>query len=73
MRTIPSVGNFITLEIPGSVASIHKRLLQKGIITRMIDVYGMPNHLRISIGSHNDNITLLDNLRELLVSGEKKQ
>ena len=70
---IPSVGNFITLEIPGSVAFIHKRLLQKGIITRMIDVYDMPNHLRISIGSHNDNITLLDNLRELLVSGEKKQ
>ena len=67
------MGNFITLKIPGSVAFIHKRLLQKGIITRMIDVYDMPNHLRISIGSHNDNITLLDNLRELLVSGEKKQ
>lgn len=70
---IPSVGNFITVEMPGDVVSIHKKLLQKGIITRMVDVYDMPNHLRFSIGLHNENIALLDNLKELLASRGNNQ
>ena len=65
---IPSVGNFVAIKMPGHMSDLHKKFLKKGIITRMIDVYDMPNHLRISIGLPEENDFFLINLRNFLES-----
>lgn len=52
---IPSLGNFISVAV-GDGAKIYELLLHKGIITRPIGgAYGMPQHLRISIGLLEEN------------------
>ena len=47
---IPSKGNFITIDFKQPAAPIYDALLREGVIVRPIAGYGMPNHLRISIG-----------------------
>lgn len=68
LRYIPSVGNFICVDVKQSGQSgmeIYKKLLHKGVIVRPVDNYGMPNHLRITIGLEEENekfINALDNV-----------
>ncbi len=63
---IPSAGNFLTVEFSGDCSDIYQRLLREGVIVRPIGVYGMPRHLRISIGLEAENRLLLDALQKIL-------
>lgn len=55
LEFIPSYGNFITLRV-GKAAEIFKRLLRRGVIVRPVGGgYGLPEHLRISIGTAQEN------------------
>lgn len=63
---IPSVGNFITLDLARPAAPVYEALLREGVIVRPIAGYGMPNHLRISIGTADENSRCLTALRKLL-------
>lgn len=52
---IPSLGNFIAVEV-GNAASTYENLLRQGIIVRPIGgIYEMPRHLRVSIGLASEN------------------
>ncbi|MEX2515885.1 MAG: histidinol-phosphate transaminase, partial [Gammaproteobacteria bacterium] len=47
---LPSLGNFVCIDLEQPAQEIYQQLLQQGVIVRPIANYGMPNHLRISIG-----------------------
>jgi histidinol-phosphate aminotransferase len=66
LTVIPSVANFVTVEMPGEAMSIYQRLLQEGVIVRPLVPYGMPNHLRISIGLPAENAKFLSALQKVL-------
>jgi histidinol-phosphate aminotransferase len=52
---IPSHGNFITVRV-GKAAEIYKRLLRRGVIVRPIGGgYGLPEHLRVTVGTAQEN------------------
>ncbi|HHW7506681.1 TPA: histidinol-phosphate transaminase [Mannheimia haemolytica] len=55
LEYIPSKGNFITIDFKCPAAPIYEALLREGVIVRPIAGYGMPNHLRISIGLPQEN------------------
>ena len=52
---IPSKGNFITVDLKQPALPIYEKLLHEGVIVRPIAGYGLPNHLRISIGLPEEN------------------
>ena len=62
---IPSMANFVTFEV-ADAASVFQRLLRAGVIVRPIASYGMPGHLRVSIGLETENARFLDALRQAL-------
>jgi histidinol-phosphate aminotransferase len=66
LEYIPSVGNFITLDLGRPAAAVDQALLRLGCITRPVANYGMPNHLRISIGLPAENARLLAALTQIL-------
>jgi histidinol-phosphate aminotransferase len=68
---IPSVGNFICLEIPGLATPINQGLLENGVIVRAVANYEMPDHLRVSIGTEKENEIFLAKLKLLLSQQEK--
>ena len=63
---IPSKGNFITIDFKQPAAPIYDALLREGVIVRPIAGYGMPNHLRISIGLPEENDKFFTALSKVL-------
>jgi histidinol-phosphate aminotransferase len=62
LEFIPSHGNFITLRVAQggkSAAEIYKRLLRRSIIVRPVAGYGLPEHLRVTIGTADENAKFL--------------
>jgi len=66
LRWIPSVANFITLDLQQPAQPIYQALLQQGVITRPLAGYGLPEHLRISIGLASENTLALAGLAKVL-------
>ena len=63
---IPSKGNFITIDFKRPATPIYDALLREGVIVRPIAGYGMPHHLRISIGLPEENERLFNALIKVL-------
>ncbi|MCW7552242.1 histidinol-phosphate transaminase [Endozoicomonas gorgoniicola] len=62
---IPSMGNFITFDTGGDARVYYQKLLEKGVIVRPVANYGMPGHLRVSIGLPEENERFLQALKEV--------
>ncbi len=56
---IPSIGNFITVDMKRVAAPIYDALLREGVIVRPVANYGLPNHLRITVGNQQQNERVL--------------
>jgi histidinol-phosphate aminotransferase len=65
LEHIPSHGNFVTFAIADG-AAVNKKLLQQGVIVRPIGGYGLPNHLRVTIGLERENARFLEALDKAL-------
>jgi histidinol-phosphate aminotransferase len=65
LEHIPSHGNFITFAVADGAAVNHK-LLKQGVIVRPIGGYGLPNHLRVTIGLETENARFLAALEKSL-------
>ncbi len=63
---IPSVGNFVSVDVGRDPAEVYEALLREGVIVRPVDNYGMPGYLRISVGLEDENRRCLDALGRVL-------
>lgn len=69
LQYIPSVGNFICVDLQTTGHSgieMYKQLLHQGVIVRPIDNYGLPNHLRITIGLKQENEKFIQALESVI-------
>ncbi len=66
LQWINSRGNFIAIDFQRDAAAINQALLERGVIVRPIAGYGMPNFLRVSIGTHEENARFLTVLKQIL-------
>lgn len=66
LEWIPSAGNFVLVDLKQPGMPIYEALLRKGVIVRPVGVYELPNHLRITIGTHAENQLFLQALTEIL-------
>lgn len=65
LKWIPSHGNFIALGV-NEAQEIYRHLLKLGVIVRPLAGYGMPEHLRVTIGKDEENDKFLDALASSL-------
>lgn len=63
---IPSVGNFISVDLQRPGAPVYEALLHEGVIVRPVANYGMPNHLRVTVGTEEENKRFLAALKKVL-------
>ena len=63
---IPSVGNFVTLDTGRPVAEVDQALLREGCIARPVANYGLPRHLRVTVGLAEENDRFLQALEKVL-------
>lgn len=62
---IPAHGNFVTFHVKDA-ATINQRLLKQGVIVRPLGGYGMPEHLRVTVGLESENARFLEALQKSL-------
>lgn len=65
LEYIPSYGNFVTFRVQRA-SEVFRKLLQSGVIVRPLGNYGMPDHLRVSIGLESENARFLESLGQAL-------
>jgi len=66
LTAIPSKGNFITVDVKQNGEKVFAKLLKQGVIIRPVTNYGLPKHIRVSIGLQNENQRFLDALGKIL-------
>ncbi len=66
LEWIPSAGNFIAVDVGPDAEPVFQALLEQGVIVRPIAGYGMPRHLRVSVGLAEENQRFLDVLGRVL-------
>jgi len=66
---VPSVANFILVEV-GKGRECFASLQQKGVIVRPMDVYGLPDHIRITIGKQEENEKCIAAIEEIRRQGD---
>ena len=67
LNYIPSLGNFISVDVGDNVADVYDALLRAGIIVRPIENYAMPGFLRFSIGTETENTRAIAALQQILM------
>ncbi len=58
--------NFVWVDTQRDCRAVFQALLQRGVITRTGDIFGAPTHLRITVGTKEENAKFLNALREVL-------
>ena len=62
LKWVPSAANFVLVDLQQPGLPVYQALLHKGVIVRPVDNYELPNHLRVSIGTSEENLQFLQAL-----------
>ena len=66
----PSITNFLLIKFPSDIEynaeNAELYLASKGILVRGMKVYGLPNYLRVSIGTQDENFEFVNELKTFL-------
>jgi histidinol-phosphate aminotransferase len=68
LNFIPSFGNFVAVEVGDRAMDTYQFLLTQGVIVRPVAGYGMPRHLRVSVGLREQNQRFIDALDQALAT-----
>jgi histidinol-phosphate aminotransferase len=63
---IPSVANFICVHLGRPGAEVYEQLLHHGVIVRPVAGYNLPDYLRITVGTQQENRRVIDALGQVL-------
>jgi histidinol-phosphate aminotransferase len=67
LRYIESMSNFILVELGSDAKVLYEQLMVHGVIVRYGLIWGLPRHVRISVGLPHENDRLVQVLQELLL------
>ena len=63
----PSVGNFILVDFGDKAEDMRLKLRENGIFIRQMGAYGLPDCLRITVGTEEENNILVDRARSFKI------
>ena len=69
LEYVPSVANFVLVKV-GDGKAIFEAMLRKGIILRAMGSYGLPEWVRISVGTMEQNRRCIQELKVLAAEGK---
>lgn len=69
LNFIPSLANFVTIDVEDGPA-VYQKLLLEGVIVRPLKAYDMPRHIRVTIGTKDQNQRFLNTIEKVLMQQE---
>jgi histidinol-phosphate aminotransferase len=65
-KTYPSLSNFVLIDCGKPSGPVYDTLLRMGVIVRPMAAWGLPNHIRVSVGSAQEMPRVIGALNEVL-------
>lgn len=65
---LPSQANFLMVHVGPKAAAVNEAMLRKGVILRPLKSYGLPEYIRISVGSPEENRIFMSAFKETLAT-----
>ncbi len=69
LRVVPSVTNFVLVEVGSNASSVADALLRRGVIVREMSAWKLPGFIRITFGTPAEHRRLLAELKRILKGG----
>ncbi|AZI16303.1 histidinol-phosphate transaminase [Bifidobacterium breve] len=69
---VKSHANFVFFEMPYDASQVAELLLRRGVIVRPCGGWGYPNHMRVSIGTTEQNDAFLSAIRDVFAEMAKR-
>mgnify|MGYP000182478208 CR=1 FL=1 len=66
---VPSEANFVLFEVPRPASEVFNQLLRRGVLVRPCGSFGLPSHLRVSVGTAEENARFVAALEAVLGEG----
>jgi histidinol-phosphate aminotransferase len=63
---VPTVANFILIDVGRDGVSVFKDMLKYGVIVRDMDQYGLKNFIRVTIGTKKENERFIKVLKKVI-------
>jgi histidinol-phosphate aminotransferase len=67
LEYVPSVANFVLVKV-GDGKEVFERLLKRGMIVRAMHEYKLPEWIRVSVGTPEQNRRFLEDLDQVLTA-----
>ena len=68
LEYVRSCANFLLIRV-GNGARVYEALLRQGVIVRPMSVYGFPEHVRVTVGTADENQRFITALEQVLRDG----
>jgi histidinol-phosphate aminotransferase len=69
LEYVPSVANFVLVNV-GDGNAVFQAMLRKGIILRAMGSYGLPEWIRVSVGTMDQNRRCIEEMKALAKDGK---
>jgi histidinol-phosphate aminotransferase len=66
LRTVPTSASFVYFEVPEAAAAVAKRVQAEGVIVRPLTAWGVPNGIRVTVGTPEQNQKFVSVLKKAL-------
>jgi histidinol-phosphate aminotransferase len=66
LAAVPSVANFILVDVGREGTGVFKSMLKFGVIVRDMEAYGLKNYIRVTIGTKKENERFIKVLKKVL-------
>lgn len=66
LSCLPSQANFLSFGLGRPALAVYDALLRQGVIVRPLASYALPDYLRVTVGTPDQNARFLDTLREVI-------
>lgn len=66
LTALPTAANFLCIHVGRPGREVFNALLPKGVIVRPVDNYGLPDYIRVTVGTENENQRFIDALSAVL-------
>lgn len=73
LHFVESMGNFILVKIDPDANSFNSQLLQRGVIVRYGDVWELPEYIRVSVGTEEENEVLIKEMNLIFQVGHQRE
>jgi histidinol-phosphate aminotransferase len=67
VRLLPSIGNFVLAHVGPRAPAVYEGMLRRGVIVRPVANYGLREHLRITVGTAEQNARCIEAMRDSLI------